>query len=46
LKINHFKKDDKLFFAGEATTSYIGTVHGGFISGITAAKTLETLIDN
>ena len=41
---NKYKKENKLFFAGEATTSYMGTVHSGYISGISVAKALDTLI--
>ena len=33
--------ENSLFFAGEATIlSYIGTVHGAFISGQNAAKSI------
>ena len=41
----YFKnKNNKLFFAGEATTTYIGTVHGGYMTGINVANTLYGLI--
>lgn len=39
--------DDKLFFAGEATSSrYYGTVHGAYISGYSAAQEILNLDNN
>ena len=39
--------DDKLFFAGEATSSrYYGTVHGAYISGYSAAQEILNLYNN
>lgn len=36
--------DGRLFFAGEAThRSYYGTVHGAFLSGVRAAREIETI---
>ena len=35
--------DNKLFFAGEATNPlYLGTMHGAYLSGIRAAKEIES----
>jgi len=32
---------NKLYFVGEATSSYTGTVHGAYMSGQTAATQLN-----
>ena len=35
---------ERLFFAGEATSDYVGTVHGAWLSGLRAAEeALEVL---
>jgi len=34
---------NRLFFAGEATTTYIGTVHGAYFTGLDTADLIDSL---
>ena len=44
--MSHFQ-DEKIFFAGEATTSeFIGTVHGAYVTGIEAAKQIVDVLSD